>query len=320
MLGSLGLRSGVRIEGRLDLAVNALHVHRRLDLAHVLLQGNVGLCCHLCDSFSHAQPADPSFRQQLFRRLHVVVTQRPAGIMDDESVEANFCTMKRCGLHTNVCDEAAAVHVCYVLVLQHRCQAGVIGLHVVEERGIGIDVGPHALVDLEVTVLDNQIRMGLSTFRALHGMSRVEDLRVFGPVGIFQEGDESERLETVAFLLYGKLASVRTLHEGAVHIRMPVVGDDDYIKLVPEAVDNRDDVSGLVGIRQRARDEVILDVDDDQGALRPNLLRARLVTPQEGSQLVGGDRSVLVHIQDLEHDGHVILRKLLTGERILHQC
>mmetsp|Transcript_32499 Transcript_32499/g.75114 ORF Transcript_32499/g.75114 Transcript_32499/m.75114 type:complete len:262 (-) Transcript_32499:144-929(-) len=239
--------------------------------------------------------------------------------MDDIGVKANFSTVQRRGLYADVCDEATAVHIGDVLLLQHRREAGIVGLHVVEKGRIGINVGLHTLVNLEIAVFHDKILVCLPTFGPLYSMTRIKDLLMLRPVFVSQERDEGERFDFAARLLHGDLACVCALHERAVRVRMPVVRDDNTVELFPQIIDDRDDVGSLVGVGKRTGDEVVLDVDDQQSALGLDLLLSGVVAPQEGPQLVPANRPIPVHVQHVEHNRHVVLGELLTRKGILHQ-
>mmetsp|Transcript_50696 Transcript_50696/g.121079 ORF Transcript_50696/g.121079 Transcript_50696/m.121079 type:complete len:258 (+) Transcript_50696:396-1169(+) len=227
--------------------------------------------------------------------------------------------MKRGGLHTDVRDQTAAINIGDILFLEHCSESRVIGLHVIKEGGVGVDVGLHTLVNREVCVLDDQIFVTLPTFGVLHCVPRVKDLLVLWPVFVFLESYESEGVELFHLLLDCHFALARGFHKGAVVVGMPVVRDNHDIELVTKVVDDRDNVCCAVRIRKRSGDEIVLHIDDDQGSLGADLLLTGLIQPQESTQLVHTDGAILVHVQGVVHCCHIRIREIFTWEGILHQ-
>mmetsp|Transcript_6834 Transcript_6834/g.16135 ORF Transcript_6834/g.16135 Transcript_6834/m.16135 type:complete len:258 (+) Transcript_6834:445-1218(+) len=227
--------------------------------------------------------------------------------------------MKCGGLYTDVRDQTAAVNIGDILFFEHCSESRVIGLHVVEEGGVGINVGLHALVHREVCVLDDQIFVTSPTFGILHCVARVQDLLVLWPVFVFFERYESEGVELLHLLLHCHFAFARGFHEGAVVVGMPVVRDNHNVELVTKVVDDRDNVCCAVGIRKRSGNEIVLHIDDDQGSLGADLLLAGLIQPEESAELVHADGAILVHVQRVVHGRHIRIREIFTWEGILHQ-
>ncbi len=171
-----------------------------------------------------------------------------AGILDDNSLEARGTRVERAPGDAEVQGQAAQVDRGHAALAQQARQAGrrlAVGF---EEGRVAVGVRVEALADHRLRLRYRQLVGKARAESALHAMVGPQHLLAVGQV------DRRERHPT------GMRRGERDVPR-----RMPVLRQDDLVEVQRDAVDRRDH---LVPARHRQRaagQEVILDVDDQQG-------------------------------------------------------
>mmetsp|Transcript_23347 Transcript_23347/g.50835 ORF Transcript_23347/g.50835 Transcript_23347/m.50835 type:complete len:209 (-) Transcript_23347:218-844(-) len=206
--------------------------------------------------------------------------------------------MERRRLDTYVEDQATTIDIGDSSVFKLLRQASVIGFAVVEKSGIGIDVGLLSLVHGHVFGFHHQIFVAFTAPRVLNSMAGIQHLWMFCAICITQQGHLSEGFECANTLFFFQLhlAIIGALNEGAVLMRVPIIGNHNAVKLIAHVVYNRNDFFRCLH-GQCARNKVVLHVDDNECGFPPNRLRRRIVKSQESMKLVQTDGSTLVSVE-----------------------
>src|SRR5438445_7749550 len=172
-----------------------------------------------------------------------------AAVLDEESPETQPPRTQRGELHAVVGGETEHVGLGRSASLEVVAQARRLALAVVEEPAVAVDarVGPFAEDRLHAVHL--QLRRKRSARRPLHAVVRPEDLL------------KTAQLDEVAGLAAGMAG-----REASVACGMPVLRRDHQIEPGLQLVRDRHDLVSAANSHGTSREEVVLDVDENQGS------------------------------------------------------
>lgn len=173
------------------------------------------------------------------------------GVFDDQSFEAEMLAVDGGEADAEVVGEPAEEEALKAPFAEVSGESGGGDVVVLEEGGVGVDVGMEALAEDELGVGGVEAGMEGSSLGVLEA--------VIGPEHLGAVRD----LDLLVGLGVGVVGG-----EGDVVGRMPILGEDDVPESGGERVDEWNDRVSVGDLEGSAETEVVLEIDDEKSVVR----------------------------------------------------
>lgn len=171
-----------------------------------------------------------------------------AGVLDEGDSKAFHKGIESREFEAVVGREADEMDLGDALTFEKFGEAGGFAVAVVKEAAVAVDLGIAAFADNVIEMTGMELAWELGSFASLNAVGGPEDLLEAVEVDFFPD------------FFVGMVTS-----EASVVGGVPVLGRDDEVVCRHQFVDDGDNVISFRDGKVAAREEVVLDVDDEEG-------------------------------------------------------